>query len=397
VREEIGWMEVSSTDCKHTIPQVPAFFQLLDIVSNTIIYLLTLSEMKNTALLSVDNTKTFENKTLNELYVAEGEQASLATKKAIELCKPYGITLINVLEEHPRGHVSLANNYTDKKPYDLLTYEEVAKRTPEENGIGERAEFTLSELKSFLAEVKAQMLRPDHSLENTEGVQLAEPLQESDFDLKILKGQNPAREAYSGFDKTVLNAELQKRGIEKLLITGVATDYCVGQTALDAVNQGYQTYLLSEATRGVALESTQAKLVELMNAGVKIITLNQLSNLLSSTKPVPSASPKNVAEKIVPLSPTKANEKRLEEIPQTMIKVVNDLLIREIGNSSSATILLKEIKQEFKKQNPSLSLKTRRLDFEEIYEKAGWKVVYDQPGYGDNDFDAYYKFSKIRQ
>jgi nicotinamidase-related amidase len=233
------------------------------------------------ALLSVDNTKTFEDKTLNELYVAEGEQAALATKKAIELCKPYGITLLNVLEEHPIGHLSLASNYHDKKPYDLLTYEEVANWTAEKNAIGERAGFTLAELQSFLAEVKVQMLRPDHSLEGTEGVQLTEPLQESDFDLKIIKGQHPAREAYSGFDETLLDEELKKRGKKHLLITGVATDYCVGQTALDAVNLGYQAYLISEAIRGVSLETTQKKLTELMERGVQIITLNQLSSLLS--------------------------------------------------------------------------------------------------------------------
>ncbi|MDR2541432.1 MAG: isochorismatase family protein [Candidatus Peribacteria bacterium] len=384
------------TDCEHAIPQVSAFFHSLDAVYNTIIYPLTSSKMKNTALLSVDNTKTFEDKNLNELYVAEGEQASLATKKAIELCKPYGITLINVLEEHPQGHVSLAANYTDKNPYDLLTYEEVSNWTPEENGIGERAEFTLSELKSFLAEVKAQMLRPDHSLEGTEGVELTEPLQESDFDLKVLKGQNPAREAYSGFDKTVLNAELKKRGIKKLLITGVATDYCVGQTALDAVNKGYETYLISEATRGVGLESTQAKMSEMLNAGVKIITLNQLSELLSSTNPLPSVSCVHAPEKIVPFSPTQANEKRLEEIPPEMIKVVNDLLIRKMGNSSCATILLKEVKEEFKRQNPSMELKTRRLDFEQIYRKAGRSVSYDQPAYCEN-YDAYFEFRKKRE
>jgi len=233
------------------------------------------------ALLSVDNTKTFEDKRLNELYVTEGEQAATATKEAVNLCQSYGVLLINVLEEHPEGHLSLASNYKDKDPFYLLTYEEVAQRTPDQNGIGDKAQFTLKELQAFLAEVQAQMLRPDHSLANTEGVQLTTPLQESDFDLKILKGQDPAREAYSGFDRTSLDTELKQRGKENLILTGVATDYCVGQTALDAVNLGYQTYLLSEAVRGVAVDTTQAKLNELLQAGVQLITLNQLSDLLS--------------------------------------------------------------------------------------------------------------------
>ena len=162
-----------------------------------------------TAFISVDNTQTFENKNLNELYVAEGEQAALATQEIIQLCKPYGITLINVLEEHPIGHVSLAGNYNNKNPFDLLTYEEVAQWTEENNGIGERAEFTLKELQSFLKEVGAQMLRPDHSIEHTQGVQLTAPLQESDFNIKVIKGQNPSREAYGAFDETDLDEILK--------------------------------------------------------------------------------------------------------------------------------------------------------------------------------------------
>ncbi|MDR0607629.1 MAG: isochorismatase family protein [Candidatus Peribacteria bacterium] len=66
-----------------------------------------------------------------------------------------------------------------------------------------------------------------------------------------------------------------------LFLTGVATDYCVGQTALDAIDRGYQTYLLSEAIKGVDLSTTQKKLTELLESGVKMITLNQLSELLS--------------------------------------------------------------------------------------------------------------------
>ena len=59
------------------------------------------NDVEDIAMISVDNTQTFENKNLNELYVNEGEQAAYATKKIMEACKYYGITTINVLEEHP--------------------------------------------------------------------------------------------------------------------------------------------------------------------------------------------------------------------------------------------------------------------------------------------------------
>ena len=105
------------------------------------------------ALISVDNTQTFEKKDLQELYVTEGEQAAQATKKSMEACKKYGITMINVLEEHPIGHISLAANYKNKQAFEMISYQEVQERTQENNGIGQRAQFTLAELKRFLSEV----------------------------------------------------------------------------------------------------------------------------------------------------------------------------------------------------------------------------------------------------
>jgi len=91
--------------------------------------------IKNAAFVSVDNTKTFEDKRLNELYVPEGEVAARVTKTIAHLCKKYGMLTINVLEEHPLGHVSLAANYTNKNPFDDITYDEVKDRTEEDNGI----------------------------------------------------------------------------------------------------------------------------------------------------------------------------------------------------------------------------------------------------------------------
>lgn len=153
--------------------------------------------LNNSAFISVDNTRTFEDKNLDELYVPEGEQAAFTSKRVADICKTYGVLTINVLEKHPLGHISLAANYKDKKAYEDISYEEVQSWTEEQNGIRERAQFNLSELKKFLYEVKIQKLRPDHSIHDTEGVELTEPLQTSDFDLTIVKGTNPGREAYS--------------------------------------------------------------------------------------------------------------------------------------------------------------------------------------------------------
>lgn len=238
------------------------------------------NDVEDIAMISVDNTQTFENKDLNELYVNEGEQAAQATKKIIEACKYYGISTINILEEHPIGHVSLAANYKNKQAFDLLSYEEVKERTAENNGIGSRAQFTLAELKRFLSEVGSQMLRPDHGIVGTPWVELTQPLEESDFDQKIIKWTNPAREAYSGFDETTLDQELSKQKKKILLIWGVATDYCVGNTARDAQEKGYQVYLITEAIRGVAKETTDTMLATLHGKGIRNISSAALCKIL---------------------------------------------------------------------------------------------------------------------
>ena len=242
------------------------------------------NDVEDIAMISVDNTQTFENKNLNELYVNEGEQAAYATKKIMEACKYYGITTINVLEEHPIWHVSLAANYKNKKAFEMINYFEVADRTDEDNGLSERAEFTVNELKSFLKELslqwKSQMLWPDHGVEWTQGVELSEPLNKSDFDLEVVKGTNPAREAYSGFDETVLDEELNKKWKKILLIWWVATDYCVWQTAIDGQEKWYQVYLVNEAIRWVAQETTDAMIKILEEKDVKFISSMELFNIL---------------------------------------------------------------------------------------------------------------------
>ncbi|MDR0607630.1 MAG: hypothetical protein LBG52_04725 [Candidatus Peribacteria bacterium] len=122
----------------------------------------------------------------------------------MHLCKRYGITLINVFDDHPEGHVLFAANYKNKKPYDTITYNEVSQWTSKNNGIGERAEFKLSELKRFLQQRPNQQetLRPDHCLHATQGVQLTEPLKREDFTIHIPKGTWYTSAGYSGFDDT---------------------------------------------------------------------------------------------------------------------------------------------------------------------------------------------------
>lgn len=234
------------------------------------------------AFISVDNTRTFEDKTLNQIYVPEGEEAAKATKLVTELCRKNKILTINVLDEHPLGHISLAANYKNKKPFDMITLEEVKDWTDKKNGLTERAKFNVQDVKTILSKFGTQRVWPDHSIKWTDGPDLQEPLCESDFDIKITKGINPRTEGYSWFDATLLDYELQKRLKTTIFIWGVATDYCAWQTAADAADLGYKVYVITPAVRWVTQEGT-AKMIEVLTSkGVEFLTIPQLKKLIKT-------------------------------------------------------------------------------------------------------------------
>ena len=234
------------------------------------------------ALLSIDNTQWFENKKLNELYVNEWERAGKSTKEIINLCKNYWIKIINVFDNHPLWHVLFAANYKNKNPYDIISFDEVKNWTETENWIGERAEFTLQELKNYLSKVWSEVLWPDHCIQWTQWASLMSPLADSDFDIHIPKWEKVVNSWYSAFDNTKLDEILKKWWKKTLILSGVATDYCVWQTALDAKNLWYDLCIINEAVRWVAPDTTEKMIEKLKNSWIRIITKNELIQLLNS-------------------------------------------------------------------------------------------------------------------
>ena len=145
--------------------------------------------LKNSAFVSVDNTKTFDDKSLNELYVPEGEQAAFISAKVADICKTYGVLTVNVFDKHPRGHISFASSYKNKNPFDFITLEEVQDWTDDNNGLSEQARFTIEQLKVYLENSPQQQNQvwPDHGKDWTESINLMPPLSESDFDIHLIK------------------------------------------------------------------------------------------------------------------------------------------------------------------------------------------------------------------
>jgi len=117
---------------------------------------------------------------------------------------------------------------------------------------------------------------PPHCLQNTKGASFHPDLALSRSTEIISKAMNPEREAYSGFDGTKLGEELKRRGIERVFVGGLATDYCVKNTVLDALKLGFETILLEDAIRGVDIKPGDSKgaVEEMVKRGAKKAALS---------------------------------------------------------------------------------------------------------------------------
>ena len=115
---------------------------------------------------------------------------------------------------------------------------------------------------------------PVHCVENTHGADFHPELQFNLNAVVINKGTETNFESYSGFQGTNLAKNLHKLTIRSIFITGLATDYCVKATALDAIHEGFTVYLIRDAIQGIDIPSgtVASALVEMTATGVKIIT-----------------------------------------------------------------------------------------------------------------------------
>src|SRR4030095_1262390 len=123
---------------------------------------------------------------------------------------------------------------------------------------------------------------PPHCVVGTLGAEFHDELTFRDFSTVVYKGQyEPAYSAFEGVteDGETLSAWLRARGVDQLDICGIATDYCVHATALDAVREGFETTVLLDLTAAVAPDRVAEIAAELADAGVVIkqSKLNQQS------------------------------------------------------------------------------------------------------------------------
>lgn len=151
---------------------------------------------------------------------------------------------------HPEDHGSFASNNEGKKPYDLH----------ELGGL-------------------PQVMWPDHCVQGTKGAAFHEALDTSRISRVFPKGTDARIDSYSGFfdnDKkksTGLGEWLKARGVTDVTLVGLATDYCVKASALDAVALGFETTVVEDAVRGVNIspDDHDNALEELRQAGVRVV------------------------------------------------------------------------------------------------------------------------------
>ena len=125
----------------------------------------------------------------------------------------------------------------------------------------------------------AQRLWPDHCVQNSEGAEFPHALNVDGIDYVVHKGTNPRLDSYSGFfdnarrNATELEAYLREREVSELHLVGLATDYCVRFTALDAINLGFRTTIVLEGVRGVniAPNDSDKALADLTHAGARLL------------------------------------------------------------------------------------------------------------------------------
>ena len=147
---------------------------------------------------------------------------------------------------HPASHSSFASSYENKSPFDLI-----------EVSYGK------------------QVLWPDHCVQGSVGADFHKELNTNLADMIVRKGFNPSIDSYSAFFEndhktpTGLHGYLQTRQVEKLELVGLATDFCVAYSALDAAKLGYKVRVIENATRAINLDgSLQTAREKMVAAGI---------------------------------------------------------------------------------------------------------------------------------
>ena len=133
---------------------------------------------------------------------------------------------------------------------------------------------------------------PAHAVRNTPGARFQPGLRVPKNATIISKAEAKDFEAYSGFEGTDLKTRLKKMGVRDLYITGLATDYCVKNTTIDAVKGGFRVFVVTDCVKGVNLRRTDSATAfrSMVGAGAGTTTSQRLLRSLGGRVAVSSSS-----------------------------------------------------------------------------------------------------------
>lgn len=119
---------------------------------------------------------------------------------------------------------------------------------------------------------------PVHCVQNSWGASFHPMLKLSEDVIIISKAFEPEIEAYSCFQGTELDKILREKGVKRIFVAGLATDYCVKATVLDALKLGYEVYVMADAIKGVNIrpEDSEEAINEMVKANARLASFNQL-------------------------------------------------------------------------------------------------------------------------
>jgi nicotinamidase/pyrazinamidase len=161
-------------------------------------------------------------------------------------------TVVATQDWHPRGHVSFASAHAGRRPYETLELPQ-----------------------------GPQVLWPDHCVQGSRGAALHPGVPDEALTLVLRKGTRREVDSYSAFRENVgpdgrrpttgLGAWLKARGVRRVLVCGLARDFCVRWSAEDAAAEGLETVVLDDLTRAVFPERAAETDAALSKAGVRVV------------------------------------------------------------------------------------------------------------------------------
>jgi nicotinamidase/pyrazinamidase len=125
---------------------------------------------------------------------------------------------------------------------------------------------------------------PVHCVQGTPGAELHPALEQAKIDVVIDKGQDPNSQGYSAFQETRLGDLLRERGVDRLYIAGLATEYCVKSSVLDALRLGFDVTVIEDAVRGVDIQpgDSERALDEMREAGAEIASSERVRERIAA-------------------------------------------------------------------------------------------------------------------